>query len=74
MEIDYLRPVPSGVPIRIEGRIVRSEQRKHWVEAGILNSHGTVLARGNGLFIQIRPKKITGQPEGRPDTDQPGPD
>ena len=25
MEIDYRRPVPSGVPIRIEGRIVRSE-------------------------------------------------
>ena len=56
MEVDYRRPVPSNVQIRIEGRIVRSEQRKHWVEASILNAHGTVLAHGQGLFIQILPK------------------
>ena len=56
MEVDYRRPVPSNVQIRIEGRIVRSEQRKHWVEASILNAHGTVLAHGQGLFIQVLPK------------------
>ena len=36
MEVEYLRPVPSGAPIRMEGRIVRSEGRKHWTEARIL--------------------------------------
>jgi len=55
MEIDYLRPVPSGAPVRIEGRIVRSEARKHWAEARILNERGTVLAQGKGLFIEARP-------------------
>jgi uncharacterized protein (TIGR00369 family) len=54
MEIDYLRPVPSGAPIRMEGRVVRSEGRKHWTEAKILNPEGTVLAEGNGLFIEVR--------------------
>lgn len=55
LDVDYLRPVPSAVPLRIEGRVVRSEGRKHWVEARILNAEGIVLAQGNGLFIQVRP-------------------
>jgi uncharacterized protein (TIGR00369 family) len=54
MEIDYLRPVPSGAPIRMEGRVARSEGRKHWTEAKILDSGGTVLAQGKGLFIEVR--------------------
>jgi uncharacterized protein (TIGR00369 family) len=55
MEIDYLRPVPSNGAIRLEGRVVRSEGRKHWTEAKILNSKGTTLATSNGLFIQLFP-------------------
>ena len=54
MEIDYLRPVPSGAPIRMEGSVQRSEGRKHWTEARILDEKGTVLAIGKGLFIEVR--------------------
>ncbi len=54
MEVDYRRPVPSGVSIRIEGRVVRSEGRKHWAEASILDGEGTALAQGKGLFIEVR--------------------
>jgi uncharacterized protein (TIGR00369 family) len=53
MEIDYLRPVPSRSPVRIEGRIVRSEGHKHWTEARILNNKGSALARSKGLFIEV---------------------
>jgi len=53
MEVDYLRPVPSATPLRIEGRVTRSEGRKHWSEARILNSHGTVLAQSKGLFVEV---------------------
>lgn len=53
MEVDYLRPVPSVTPLRIEGRVTRSEGRKHWSEARILNAEGTVLAQSKGLFIEI---------------------
>jgi len=56
MEIDYLRPVPSGAALRLEGRVVRDEGRKHWTEAKILDSQGTTLATGKGLFIQLRPR------------------
>jgi uncharacterized protein (TIGR00369 family) len=54
LEVEYLRPVPSDVPVRLEGRIVRSDGRKHSTEAKILNEHGTELAHGKGLFIEVR--------------------
>ncbi len=56
LEVEYLRPVPSGAPLRIEGRVVRSEGRKHWAEAVIVDAEETVLAQSKGLFIEIRPK------------------
>lgn len=54
MQVEYLRPVPSGSPIQIEGRVIRSEGRKHWTEAQIKNQAGTTLAQATGLFIAIR--------------------
>lgn len=53
MEVDYLRPVPSATPLRIEGRMTRSEGRKHWSEARILDGHGKVLAQSKGLFVEV---------------------
>jgi uncharacterized protein (TIGR00369 family) len=54
LETDYLRPVPSGAKLRLEGRVTQNEGRKHWVEAAIRSEDGTVLAEGKGLFIEIR--------------------
>ena len=54
LEIEYRSPVHSGEPIRLEGRLVRAEGRKHWTEARILNHKGHVLAEGKGLFIELR--------------------
>jgi uncharacterized protein (TIGR00369 family) len=56
MEVEYLRPVPSGALLRVEGRVVRNEGRKHWAEAIIVDEEETALARGTGLFIEIQPK------------------
>ena len=53
LEVDYLRPVPSGTMIRIEGHITQSEGRKHWVEALIQNEANKTLATGKGLFIEV---------------------
>jgi uncharacterized protein (TIGR00369 family) len=61
MEVDYLRPVPSRTPIRIEGHLTRNEGRKHWSEAKILDEKGTVLATGKGLFIEVRPRQAETQ-------------
>jgi uncharacterized protein (TIGR00369 family) len=57
MEVDYQRPVPSAAPLRLEGRVIRTEGRKHWADAKILNAEGTVLAHGKGLFIEVRPRQ-----------------
>jgi hypothetical protein len=54
MEIDLLRPVLSAVPIRLEGHLVRSQGRKHWTKAQILDARGHVLAEATGLFIEVR--------------------
>jgi len=54
MQVEYLRPVPSGAPIRIEGRVTRSEGRKHWTEAQIRSAEGSLLASATGLFIAIK--------------------
>ena len=61
MQVEYLRPVPSGSPIRIEGHVTRSEGRKHWTTAQILNAAGTVLAQATGLFIAITLKSETSE-------------
>ena len=55
MEVDFLRPVPSGVELRIEGHVLRSEGRKHWAEAKVISSDGSALAQGKGLFVEVRP-------------------
>jgi uncharacterized protein (TIGR00369 family) len=53
MQVEYLRPVPSHAAIEIEGRVTRSEGRKHWTEAQIRNADGKILAQATGLFIAI---------------------
>jgi acyl-CoA thioesterase FadM len=58
MEVEYLRPVPSGAPLRIEGALLRSEGRKHWTEARILNESAVTLATAKGLFIEIRAARL----------------
>jgi uncharacterized protein (TIGR00369 family) len=67
MEVDYLRPVPSATAVRIEGRLVRNEGRKHWTEARILNAKGTTLATSKGMFVEVRASRMTpGRPDDRP--------
>lgn len=57
MSVDYLRPVPSTAPIRMEGTLQRSEGRKHWAEARILDGADTVLAYSKGLFVEVLPRR-----------------
>jgi uncharacterized protein (TIGR00369 family) len=56
MEVEYLLPVPSGAPLRVEGSVVRSQGRRHWTEAVILDVEGSTLAQAKGLFIAIQPE------------------
>jgi uncharacterized protein (TIGR00369 family) len=70
MEIEYLRPVPSATEIKVVGKLVRSEGRKHWTEAHIFNDKAKVLATAKGLFVEVRSSSMTtGRPEDRPEVD-----
>jgi uncharacterized protein (TIGR00369 family) len=53
MQVNYLRPVHSGAPIRLEGRLLKSEGRKHQTEARLLDARGRLLAQAKGLFIEV---------------------
>lgn len=70
LEVDYLRPIQSATLIRIEGRLVMSEGRKHWTAAKILDEKAHTLAAAKGLFVEVRASRMAaGQPESRPETD-----
>jgi uncharacterized protein (TIGR00369 family) len=70
MEVEYLRPVPSATAIHIEGKLVRSEGRKHWTEAQVLDEKLKPLATATGLFIEVRTSRMAkGRPEDRPEVD-----
>jgi uncharacterized protein (TIGR00369 family) len=58
MEVDYLQPVPSGSPIRLEGRVTHNEGRKHWTQAMIRDAKGIELAKSKGLFVEVNAKLI----------------
>ena len=53
IEVDYRLPVPSRTPLRLEGKHINHEGRKHWTEARILDSDGRTLVRGKGLFVEV---------------------
>jgi uncharacterized protein (TIGR00369 family) len=58
MEVEYLKPVPLGKPITVEGYELRVQGRKHTNVAEIRNAKGELLARSTGLFIAIDPHKM----------------
>lgn len=51
IEVSYEKPVSLDRSIRLEASLLKQEGRQHWIEAQILNSHGTVLAKSNALFL-----------------------
>jgi uncharacterized protein (TIGR00369 family) len=62
MQVEYLRPVPSNAPIRIEGKLTRLEGRKLFTEARILNPEGVTLASATALFLVVTPPPPTPDP------------
>ncbi len=56
--VNYLKPVPLKQLLRVESREVKVKGRKHINMAEILNEKGEVLARSEGLFIGIDPKRM----------------
>ncbi len=58
MEVEYLKPVPLGKTLLVEGRERAVRGRRHVNVAEIRNQKNEVLARGRGVFIAIDPLKM----------------
>ena len=52
--LDYRRPAPCGVVLRIRGRLVRSEGRDYWAEGEILGPDDQILTRAEARWRRIR--------------------
>lgn len=58
MSVDYLQPIPLNTKLRAVGWEVRHDGRKHFHLGEIRALDGTVLARGEGLFVAIDAAKM----------------
>jgi uncharacterized protein (TIGR00369 family) len=58
MKVEYLKPVPLGKPLVVEGHEKYVRGREHINVAEIRNQKGEVLARSRGKFVAIDPEKM----------------
>lgn len=58
LQIQYLRPVPLRVPLRVEGHEIARRGRRLTRAAEIVDQRGNVLAKGRGVFVIINPKQV----------------
>jgi uncharacterized protein (TIGR00369 family) len=58
MEIKYIKPVPLGKPLIVEGWEVSKSGREHTYAGEIRNKEGVVLAVSQGRFIEIDPHQV----------------
>lgn len=58
MEVDYLRPVPLGQPLVVEGRVLRTDGRALYNVGELRNAKGVLLARSRGKFVTIDPESM----------------
>ncbi len=54
LRVDYRAAVPVGRPLELRARVVRSEGRKHWVEAELTSEEGPGPT-AEALFVSPRP-------------------
>ncbi len=53
LEVDYLKPVLTGVPYEVRGRIDRRDGRNLWVSCSCTDDDGVVAFRATGLFVVV---------------------
>jgi uncharacterized protein (TIGR00369 family) len=58
LDIEYLKPVPIGEELHVEGWETRRDGRIRMREGEVRNSSGVLLARGTGKFVEVDPEKF----------------
>ncbi|MFN8374347.1 MAG: PaaI family thioesterase [Anaerolineae bacterium] len=52
LNFNFRKPVPLGMPLRIEGRVDRVERRKNFTVGQLLLPDGAVAVEGTGIFVE----------------------
>jgi uncharacterized protein (TIGR00369 family) len=58
LRVEYKRPIRVGQEIVVEGFVARRDGRQLYHEGEIRNQAGNLLARAQGRFVVIDPKKF----------------
>ena len=58
LNVEYLRPVPTGADLLVEGWEVERNGRERFREGEIRNAAGVVLARGTACFVEISRERL----------------
>ena len=65
LDVEYLRPVPLGVPLTLTARHRETHGRRHHIEAQLADAAGQVLATGTAVFVEIPPHYLSKFPLGK---------
>jgi len=55
LAVDYLRPVPLGVPLTLTARHAGTTGRRHHIEAQLADAAGNILATAKAVFVTVTP-------------------
>lgn len=58
MAVEFVKPVPLGKTLIVEGKEQDVQGRRHFNTAEIRDEQGTVLARSQGVFIAVDPEQM----------------
>ena len=58
LEVEYLRPVPLGVPLTLTGRHTGTTGRRNHTEALLADASGQVLATAKAVFVTVTPEML----------------
>lgn len=55
LHVNYRKVTPLDTPLTVRGRVERTEGRKTFISAELVDEEGTVLADSEGLMVQLLP-------------------
>jgi len=59
LNVTFRRPIPVGLPIRVEGWVVDETRRVHKAEGRVADAAtGEVLATGESTFVAVPPSEV----------------
>ena len=67
LEVDYLKPVLTGVSYVVRAKVDSLEGRKLWVSCACTDPEGTLTFTAKALFLQVRLSHFTQAASGTAD-------